>query len=163
MSSEHIDLPSYSCDLIVAASSVHWFDLDAFYAECKRLLKPDGRIAVWTYTWPDCNNKSLNEQLELIKKDLGPFWTKESLLHLNHYKELLFPFSMIKSPSFHFSVKWDIDQLLNFLSTWACIKNYIIEYDKNFIQNAHQKLSAFFEKDEKFLFYFPLYMKCGKL
>jgi len=39
-----------SVDLVTVATAVHWFDLDTFYSQVKRLLrKPGGVIAVWTY------------------------------------------------------------------------------------------------------------------
>jgi len=39
-----------SVDLVTVATAVHWFNLDTFYSQVKRLLrKPGGVIAVWTY------------------------------------------------------------------------------------------------------------------
>eukprot|EP00253_Pinus_taeda_P032889 PITA_32889 len=39
-----------SVDLVTVATAVHWFDIDTFYSQVKRLLrKPGGVIAVWTY------------------------------------------------------------------------------------------------------------------
>jgi ubiquinone/menaquinone biosynthesis C-methylase UbiE len=46
---EHLPVPDASVSLVAAAQAVHWFDFDRFHAECRRILKPDGAIAVWTY------------------------------------------------------------------------------------------------------------------
>ena len=43
-----------SCDLVTAASAVHWFDRNLFYPEAARVLKPGGTIAVWCYRLPQC-------------------------------------------------------------------------------------------------------------
>ena len=40
-------------DLVTVAQAIHWFDLEKFYAEAKRVLKPGGVIAAWTYTLLD--------------------------------------------------------------------------------------------------------------
>jgi len=42
-------LADASVDLICVAQALHWFDLPRFYAEARRVLKPDGVLAVWTY------------------------------------------------------------------------------------------------------------------
>jgi ubiquinone/menaquinone biosynthesis C-methylase UbiE len=45
------DLKDESVDLITVATAVHWFDIDLFYKEAQRILKPGGIIAYWTYSW----------------------------------------------------------------------------------------------------------------
>ena len=38
-----------SVDLVTVAQAFHWLDLDAFYAEVRRVLRPRGALAVWCY------------------------------------------------------------------------------------------------------------------
>lgn len=45
-SAESTGLPEHSFGLITTAQAFHWFDADKFREECKRLLKPDGRLAI---------------------------------------------------------------------------------------------------------------------
>ena len=45
---ENTTLASHSVDFISVAQAFHWFDRAAFKAECKRILKPNGKaILVW--------------------------------------------------------------------------------------------------------------------
>jgi SAM-dependent methyltransferase len=47
-SAEHTTLPDESVDLVVAAQAFHWFDQRAFRAECVRILKDQGYLAlIW--------------------------------------------------------------------------------------------------------------------
>ena len=39
-----------SVDLVTVAVAIHWFNFDEFYREVKRVLKPDGILAAWTYS-----------------------------------------------------------------------------------------------------------------
>lgn len=39
-------LPDNSADCITAAQSFHWFDSEAFRKECRRVLKPGGRVLI---------------------------------------------------------------------------------------------------------------------
>lgn len=45
-SAESTGLPERSFELITAAQAFHWFDENQFREECKRLLKPGGRLAI---------------------------------------------------------------------------------------------------------------------
>ena len=44
---ESSGLPSAQFDLVTVAQALHWFDLKRFYAEVRRVLRPDGVLAVW--------------------------------------------------------------------------------------------------------------------
>ena len=41
-----------SVDLVTVAQALHWFPLDRFFGEVRRVLVPDGVLAVWCYTRP---------------------------------------------------------------------------------------------------------------
>src|SRR5688572_32236344 len=47
---EQVSLGASSVDLVTVAVAIHWFNFDEFYREVKRVLKPDGIIAAWTYS-----------------------------------------------------------------------------------------------------------------
>ena len=46
---EKTEFPDQSFDLITVAQAIHWFDFEKFYAEVKRVIKPEGIIAVTGY------------------------------------------------------------------------------------------------------------------
>lgn len=48
----HTGLPDHSVDLVTVAQAFHWFDPIAFKAECRRILKSDGRAALIWNTSP---------------------------------------------------------------------------------------------------------------
>ena len=43
---ENTGIPDGSVDLVTAATAFHWFDEEKFKTECKRILAPNGRVAV---------------------------------------------------------------------------------------------------------------------
>ncbi len=44
-----ISLPDAAADLIVVAQAAHWFDWPAFQTEARRVLRPGGVLAIWSY------------------------------------------------------------------------------------------------------------------
>ena len=49
---EESTLPHQSVDVIASAQALHWFDLDAFRTECRRIAKP-GAIVIAVYNGSD--------------------------------------------------------------------------------------------------------------
>ena len=49
VAAERSGLADRSVALAAAAQALHWFDIPAFFAEVRRVLAPDGVIAVWCY------------------------------------------------------------------------------------------------------------------
>lgn len=41
---KNTSLPEFSVDYITAAQAFHWFDVSAFKKECRRILKPGGKV-----------------------------------------------------------------------------------------------------------------------
>lgn len=47
---EATSLPDASVDLVTVAQAFHWFDIPTFRAECQRILRPGGQIAlIWNF------------------------------------------------------------------------------------------------------------------
>lgn len=67
---EATTLPDRSCDLIVSAQAFHWFDIEAAKSEFRRILKPEGQVAlIWNIRLPDAT-PFLREYEELVQ-DFG--------------------------------------------------------------------------------------------
>ena len=49
---ERTPLPDGLVDLVTVATAFHWLDFPRFYAEVRRVAKPDGILAAWGYKVP---------------------------------------------------------------------------------------------------------------
>lgn len=63
---EHTGLPDRSVDFVTAAQAFHWFDRRAFLSECRRILRPGGKVVlVWNnrvYSEAVRENERINRQ-----------------------------------------------------------------------------------------------------
>ena len=50
---EDLRVPAHSFDLVVAATSIHWMDLDVVLPKVHAALKPDGRFLIWRHVFGD--------------------------------------------------------------------------------------------------------------
>ena len=64
---ENTSLPDCSVDLITVAQAFHWFDRELFRNECKRILKPKGKVVlVWNDR--DTNSEIIQDNFAVNKK-----------------------------------------------------------------------------------------------
>ena len=49
--------------------AMHWFDLDKFYAEVKRVLKRNGVLATYGYVIPVCDNPQATQHIKKVNAE----------------------------------------------------------------------------------------------
>lgn len=114
-----------SVDLVTVAQALHWFDLDAFYAEVRRVLKPRGVLAVWCYGRFEAENPRVRAPLErFYHETVGPYWPAERRLVEEGYRTLPFPFAELPSPSFEMTAELPLAGLAGHLGTWSAVKRF---------------------------------------
>lgn len=115
-------LDTASVDLVTVAQAIHWFDLERFYAEARRVLRPGGVIAAWTYTLLDVE-AGIDELLtDFYRNVVGPYWPPERRMVDDRYRSLPFPFEPIEAPAFEIRSDWTRDDLLGYLGTWSATR-----------------------------------------
>ena len=118
-------LPSSCADLVTIAQALHWFDLEKFYSEVRRVLKPNGLIVAWTYGMIVITNDEANECLQhFYHHVIGPHWPSERHHVETGYRELHFSFERINTPNVNMQVEWSANQLMGYLRSWSATARY---------------------------------------
>lgn len=121
---ENSGLDSETIDLIMVAQALHWFDLDLFYTEVRRVLKPCGVLAASAYNLlhiAPAMDEVVNRYYHEV---VGPYWPPERKL-VEQFADLPFPFHEIRSPKFKMTVHWNLDHLIGYLRTWSSTQRFI--------------------------------------
>jgi len=117
-------LANASVDLITVAQALHWFDIEAFFNEALRVLKPNGLLAVWSYehcqAGPGCD-----EQIMKIFDTVEDYWPPERALVLSHYAQIEFPMVKVDIGHFAMTANWTAKQMLGYMGTWSATQRYI--------------------------------------
>ena len=92
---EHVSLATSSADLVTVAVAIHWFNFDEFYREVKRVLKPDGILAAWTYSLPEISPEIDPLIRQYYYEVLDGYWPERIHYLEEGYKTLPFPFEEI--------------------------------------------------------------------
>jgi SAM-dependent methyltransferase len=162
--SEESGLDDHSVDLITVATAVHWFNLDPFFDEVRRVAKPDCIIAVWTLYLCRISD-SVDPILTRFNDDiLGDYWSEKIQLPRNHYRTLPFPFPEIEAPAFHASAEWTLNDLIGFLESWSAVQKYRQEHGTDPIDLIREELSdAWGDATQPREVRWPLYMRVGRV
>lgn len=128
-SCEKMPVDSNSVDLICVSQAVHWFPLNEFYDEVKRILKQNGIIAVWGYNQATIE-PSIDSVIHKIYQKISSLQniSIERQYLYEQYQNMPFPFNRLKTPIFQIEMNWNLIQLLGYISTWPGL----LEYEKKF-------------------------------
>ena len=162
-SAEKVSLADKSTDLVTVAAAVHWFNFDKFYAEVKRVLKPDGIIAVWGYHLFTISPEIDNLLVKYYKEILHDYWPERFHYVDTRYADLPFPFEEINPPEFEMITEWNLDQVVGFLSSWSGTKIYQQKVGHHPLNEIWDDLLiAWGDEGLKQTTHWPLYMRIGK-
>jgi SAM-dependent methyltransferase len=125
-SAEHIPVTdNATVDVVTVAQAAHWFDLPAFYSECKRVLKPGGTVAMWSYGLARLDNQNASsELLNYHTKVMGPFWDERRQLVDDNYASIEIPFQHFVRTSVDMSTDMTLDGLYRYLTTQSCYNTF---------------------------------------
>jgi SAM-dependent methyltransferase len=119
---ERLPLRAGCAELVTAAQAAHWFDFERFYAECRRVLRPGGLVAAWTYEKFHVD-PALDAVVDHFYVDVvGRFWPPERRYVEARYRNLPFPLDEEPAPAFTLVTEWDLDQALGYFDSWSAVQ-----------------------------------------
>jgi SAM-dependent methyltransferase len=121
---ENSGIKSGTVDLIMVAQALHWFDLDRFYDEVRRVLKKNSVLAASAYNLLHVE-PAIDEVINRYYYEVvGTFWPPERVL-IEKFEELPLPFSEIQTPSFEMIGQWNLEHLVGYLRSWSATQRFM--------------------------------------
>ena len=160
---EKTSFPDQAFDLVTVGQALHWFNLEEFYQEVKRVGKQNSLLAVWGY-----ERCAVNTEIDKIFSDfyvnvVGPYWDPARKLIENEYKDIEFPFEEIPSPKFQINAEWTREHYTGYLSSWSATQKYINANRADPIPELTNKLKSHWQSGEVRAVSFPVFLRLGKI
>jgi ubiquinone/menaquinone biosynthesis C-methylase UbiE len=159
---EDSGIDSGTIDLIMVAQALHWFDLDHFYAEAQRVLKPDGVIAASAYNLLQIEPVIDEVVNRYYYEVVGSFWPPERKL-VERFADLPFTFHKIDPPKFEMRASWNLDHLVGYLRTWSSTQRFIAAKDSDPLKQIMDDLrTAWGAPEQTRNIIWPLTLRIGR-
>lgn len=145
---EQSGLDNDCVDLVTVAQALHWFDVEAFCAEARRVARVGALLAVWTYPRPRFVVPALDRRFHAFYEDVvGPYWPPERRHVESGYRTLPFPFPEITAPHFALQLHWTLDHVLGYVGSWSATARYRAARAADPVLLLHESLSEAWPRD----------------
>lgn len=124
---ESSGLEDSSVDLTTVAQALHWFDLDRFYDEVRRVTVPGGVIAAWSYGACNAGDDVASLLRDFEHRTVGPYWDVRRRWVDEEYRTVPFPFHERPAPTFELRATWTLSQLGGYLRSWSAVAKFVHE------------------------------------
>ncbi|TBR42504.1 class I SAM-dependent methyltransferase [Marinomonas agarivorans] len=163
-SSETTSYPDNHFDVICVGQALHCFDLERFWPEAIRLLKPEGLFVCWGYSGLKISDEFDQIIANSVLPSLLPHWPKQNKIIWNRYSKIDFPFEMIQVPDFELSLKWNAYRVFDYMKTWTAWRA-LPEQEANILLNAawEKVVEIWPDPNQKRVIHIPFFAKAGRL
>ena len=120
---ERCSLRDASVDAVCVAQALHWFDREAFFAECGRVLRPGGVLVAWGYQDIQVPAQVAGANAAL-QDEIRASWPPERDLIDQAYAGFRWPFEALQAPGFDLCAEWTLARLLGYFSSYSATKRF---------------------------------------
>lgn len=160
---ERSPLGDATADLVTVAQALHWFDIDAFHAEVRRVVRPGAILAEWSYDLMTVVPEVDGVVRHLYRDVVGSYWPPERIHVEDGYAKLAFPFERVEVPEFAMELEWTLDQLTAYLGTWSSVRRFTEARGEDPVAGLSTELEAAWGSGARRVVRWPLSVRVGRV
>ncbi|MFK7952041.1 MAG: class I SAM-dependent methyltransferase [Ekhidna sp.] len=162
-SAEKTNFPDHHFDLVTVAQAAHWFDFQRFNLEVKRVLKPDGVIALFGYGLVKVDGKIGEMIKDFYWNVTKPFWDPERNHIVEEYKTIPFPFNEIEvTQNFDIKNEMSLEELTGYIGTWSAVQHFKKANGYHPVDKLLDDLSKIWSEGKRTVT-FPVFIRVGRV
>ncbi len=162
-SAEASELKTSSVNLITVAEALHWFNIEAFFREVKRVATENAMLAVWSYNYCTADNAEIDTIYNrFYRETVYEFWPPERAIVETSYAEINFPIRRLETPQFEIRQSMTLEQFAGYLRSWSAVKRYFEAHGSDPVVKAEAELEALWG-DQPRIIRWPLTVHFGEI
>jgi len=128
---------SISCS---PAQAMHWYDLDRFYEQVRRVLRPGDILAAIGYAWQYVDPEIDAAVDETLLQPMRDHWAPNNALLWDGYRTIPFPGAEVRvgAPAIH--LYWSLAEFLDYVRTWSAARSLIAAEEEEPLNRARLRL-----------------------
>jgi len=160
---EAVPMRERCVDLVTVSAAVHWFDRPLFYDEVRRVTRPGGVLAVWSYYHSQIE-PAIDQVLERFEQVVASHWPTRFDLNRNLYRDLDLPFERLPWPVLHAEAHMRLPDLMNYLRTWSASQGYERSEGRDPVASVRAELEgAWGDPEKERVVRWPLHGAVGRI
>ena len=159
---ERLPVRERSVSLVAAAQAAHWFDIERFHSECRRILAPRGVVALWTYGKFRVDS-AVDAVVDHFYSDVvGRYWPPERRHVEQGYRSLPFPWHEESVPEFELTDDWDLEQVMGYLATWSAVQRCQDQSGRDPLRELQPRLAGLWPPGGTRRLRWPIHLRLGR-
>jgi cyclopropane fatty-acyl-phospholipid synthase-like methyltransferase len=135
-------------------------DIDGFFAEARRVLKPGGVLAIWCYE--KCSaSPACDKLIRQIFAEVEQYWPPERKLVDGRYEGIDLPVTEFVADSFRMQADWTADNMLDYMRSWSASQHYLRDTRADPTENYSDELRAVWRNDRRTVLW-PITLRMGR-
>jgi SAM-dependent methyltransferase len=114
-----------SVDLVTVGQALHWFALDEFFAEVRRVLVPGGIFAAFAYVHSSVTPELDRVTMHYHDVTCWDYWAPEHHIIREGYRTLELPIREVQAPAFEIRTEMTLAQYAGFFRTWSATQRLL--------------------------------------
>ncbi|MBS0395286.1 MAG: class I SAM-dependent methyltransferase [Proteobacteria bacterium] len=160
---ERLPLAAGVADAVVAAQAAHWFDFGRFYPEVRRVLRPGGVVALWTYETFRVDAAVDACVDRFYREVVGRYWPPERRYVEEGYRTLPFPLEELAAPPFELTHAWTLERAIQYLGTWSAVDRYRAARGSDPLPALAAELAPLWPPGEERPVRWPVHLRMGRV
>jgi ubiquinone/menaquinone biosynthesis C-methylase UbiE len=150
-------------DLVAVAQAAHWFEFDTFYAEARRVLRPGGVVALWTYGSFRIDDEVDRRVHAFYEGVVGCYWPPERRYVEAGYRTLPFPLAELPAPPIALAADWTLLQVMSYVGTWSAVDRYRVANGADPLPRLAAELAPLWPDAGTRRVEWPIHLRLGRI
>jgi ubiquinone/menaquinone biosynthesis C-methylase UbiE len=157
-------LEARSVDLVTVAQALHWFPLDRFFAEVRRVAAPGGALAVWCYTRPVLQGELDSLLIRYYSGTCKPYWAPDRALVDEGYRSISLPIDEIEAPPMFIESRQTLAEFGGYVRTWSASVKLAKAIGRDAVVDLESELGPLWGgTDARQLVRWPIVVRAGRV
>lgn len=157
-------LEDHSVDLVTVAQALHWFPIDRFFAEVRRVVAPGGALAVWCYMRPVLDGELDSILLRYYSVTCKPYWAPDRTLVDEGYRNIAMPIDEIEAPPMFIEARQTLAEFCGYVRTWSATVKLAKAIGRDPVVDLENELRRYWSgSDAREFVRWPVVVRAGRV